>query len=89
MKTDYLTLVNDLERVSDEIGGSLTPVKDSSSLTITMEPQSKPIQLKNLLVIQVDEYNYGDYICIEFSRTKGDYLSFMDYFLLIKEKLSL
>lgn len=50
---------------------------------------SEKISLKSDLLVTIDFYQSRGSICGEFSRTKGDYLSFVDLYMLVSDYLGL
>jgi len=86
-----------ISSIVKEIGGNLNlkshshyqiDIKtiNSSKVDLTVYPSLK---LKSYLVVNLDFFrSHTNEICIEFSRSKGDYLSFVDLYVFISETIS-
>ncbi|TNV74189.1 hypothetical protein FGO68_gene4175 [Halteria grandinella] len=90
----YCELLQNLEKVIKTMGGIL--IRRKNAIQVELDP-SEPhermeIELSDRLNVIIELFiteRNGQHpqICLEFQRGKGDYLSFVDFFVLIQSKL--
>jgi hypothetical protein len=73
-----------LNCIAIELKGSLEP-KSDHIYYITVTKLSEKLNIKKPITVSLEFSRDGSQTCIEASRVNGDYLSFMDVFVIISK----